>query len=67
MFSTKLFSEHLMQKSQDDNLSMRKAAKIIGTSTPTLSRLISKKSMPDLKTFNLCCNWMGIPMEFFFL
>lgn len=65
-FNKKLFAEQLLSRQKDNQLSVRKAAKEIGISASTLSRLNNQQIIPDLETFYLCVKWLGIEMEFFF-
>jgi len=46
-------------------IGMREAAKEIGISTPTLSRLENKRP-PDINTFYLVCKWLNREMSYFF-
>jgi transcriptional regulator with XRE-family HTH domain len=39
------------------NIDMRQAAKLIGISASTLSR-VERSGMPDIITFGLICNWL---------
>ena len=47
------------------NMHMREAAKVIGLSPATLSRLENKK-MPDAETLMTICAWLNQPAEEFF-
>jgi transcriptional regulator with XRE-family HTH domain len=47
------------------NLDLRTAAKKIGTSPATLSR-VENGGMPDLNTYALLCEWASVPMSDFF-
>ena len=42
----------------DNNMSMQQAAKEIGISKATISRL-EKSSIPDVDTFAKVCQWLG--------
>lgn len=66
IFNKQLFAEYLLLWQKDGKLSVRKAAKEIGISASTLSRLNNQQIIPDLETFYLCVKWLGIEMEFFF-
>lgn len=65
-FNKRLFAEHLLSWQNQGGLSVRKAAKEIGISASTLSRLNNQQIIPDLETFYLCIKWLGMEMEFFF-
>ena len=59
------FSKAIRQKRLIElNISGREAAKAIGVSYPTLSR-IENGNMPDLITYANVCKWLGVPMETF--
>lgn len=65
-FNKQLFAERLLMAQHKEKLSVRKAAKIIGISASTLSRLNNQQIIPDLETFYLCVKWIGMEMDFFF-
>jgi len=65
-FNKELFAEYLLLWQKDGKLSVRKAAKEIGISASTLSRLNNQQIIPDLETFYLCVKWIGMEMDFFF-
>lgn len=64
-FNKKLFADKLLSKQKENKLSVRKAAKEIGISASTLSRLNNQQIIPDLETFYLCVKWIGMEMEVF--
>ena len=66
-FNSEYFAERLLIKQRVYALSVRKAAKEIGISAASLSRLNNSKFIPDINTFNSCCDWMGLPMGIFFI
>ncbi len=66
-FNSEYFAERLLIKQKIYTLSVRKAAKEIGISASNLCRLNNSKFIPDVNTFNSCCDWMGLPMEIFFI
>lgn len=45
-------------------ISCQEAAKQIGVTKATISRLENKK-MPDLITYAKCCKWLGVTMNKF--
>ena len=47
------------------SISLGDAAKQTGLSKATLSRL-EKGSLPDVRTYAIVCQWLGMPMESFF-
>lgn len=65
-FKKQIFAEKLIVRQKEERLSLRKAAKEIGISASTLSRLNNQQIIPDLETFYLCVKWLGIEMDFFF-
>lgn len=64
-FDTELFSITISNKCHLYRISLRTAAKQIGISAPTLSRLQNKR-LPDLITYQRCCKWLNVDMDFFF-
>lgn len=66
-FNAEFFAHRLKLKKKVFNLSIREAAKQIGISPATLSRLNREKFVPDVNTFYLCCKWLSVDMKFFFL
>lgn len=66
IFNKGLFAEQLLVRQKENQLSVRKAAKEIGISASTLSRLNNQQIIPDLETFYLCVKWIGMEMDFFF-
>lgn len=57
------FSALLLQKRcVEKRISMRDAAREIGISAATLSRLENKKT-PDIQTYYQCCIWLEIDMR----
>lgn len=64
-FNRNLFSQALANKQWIYKLNIRDASKQIGISAPTLSRLKNEK-MPDLITYQKCCKWLNVDMDFFF-
>lgn len=66
-FNKEIFSQLLFIRQKEKVLSVRKAAKEIGISASTLSRLNNQQIIPDLETFYLCVKWIGMEMEFFFI
>lgn len=65
-FNKHLFAEQLLVRQKENKLSVRKAAKEIGISASTLSRINNQQKTPDLETFYLCVKWIGMEMDFFF-
>lgn len=65
-FNKELFAEQLLVRQKENKLSVRKAAKKIGISASTLSRINNQQKTPDLETFYLCVKWIGMEMEVFF-
>lgn len=64
-FNRSLFSMAFSNKQWMYRLNIRDASKQIGISAPTLSRLQHEK-MPDLITYQKCCKWLNVDMDFFF-
>jgi transcriptional regulator with XRE-family HTH domain len=63
----KTFSKAIRQKRLIDlNITGREAAKVIGISYPTLSR-VENSNMPDLITYANICKLLGVPMEKFII
>jgi transcriptional regulator with XRE-family HTH domain len=61
----KSFSKAIRQKRIIDlNITGREAAKVIGISYPTLSR-VENSNMPDLITYANICKWLGVSMDTF--
>jgi transcriptional regulator with XRE-family HTH domain len=59
------FSKAIRQKRIIDmDINGREAAKKIGISHPTLSR-IENHNMPDLLTYANICKWLNVPMDTF--
>lgn len=46
------------------NIDMRQAAKLIGVSASTISR-VERGGMPDMITFGLICEWLKIDLKVF--
>lgn len=65
-FNSDLFALRLNLKMQFFGLSLRNAAKNIGISPATLSRLTTAKNIPDVYTYYACCKWLSLDMDFFF-
>ena len=65
-FNQELFASRLMLKQRAMYLSVTEAAKQIGISKATLSRLNRGVFLPDVNTYIVCCRWLDVPMEFFF-
>lgn len=53
-----------MIKSKRGNLGLRSAAKEIGISAPTLSR-IEQGNLPDIETYLKICEWLNVPSNYF--
>jgi len=66
IFNEDLFSTKLFEKQQAYKLSVRTAAKEIGISASTLSRLNRAEFLPDVYTYFRCCQWLKIEMNYFF-
>lgn len=65
-FDLHLFASLLICKRIEFKISLRKAAKQIGISAASLSRIENEKFTPDLETFYKCCLWSNYKMEMFF-
>jgi transcriptional regulator with XRE-family HTH domain len=65
-FNQELFSSRLTLKQRAMYLSVTDAAKEIGISKATLSRLNRGVSLPDVYTYFVCCRWLELEMDFFF-
>lgn len=48
-----------------ENIDIRTAAKQIGISAPTLSRIENEKT-PDVITLALVCEWINVDMDYYF-
>lgn len=66
IFNKGLFAEQLLFRQKENKLSVRKAAKKIGISASTLSRLNNQQIIPDLETFYHCIKWLEMEMDLFF-
>lgn len=64
-FQVKAFSEMIKAKRKWAEFDIRAAAKEIGISASTLSRLENKK-LPDLITCKKVCNWLNLDIDYFF-
>ena len=64
-FNNKKFGFHLRLKQAEFRLTVTNAAKEIGISKATLSRL-NREHVPDVETYFKCCQWLKIDMDFFF-
>lgn len=53
-----------MIKSKRGKRGLRDAAKEIGTSSPTLSR-IENGNLPDIDTYLKICKWLDVPSDYF--
>lgn len=66
VFDTKSFSKHLRQKRLiERNETMQVIADELNISKATLSRCENCKT-PELETYALLCEWLGMPMNQFF-
>lgn len=65
-FKKKLFAEALIKKQKEKKLSVRSAAKEIGISAATLSRLNRGLIVPDLDTYYNCVSWLNVDFKKFF-
>jgi len=65
-FNQDAFASRLTLKQRAMYLSVTEAAKQIGISKATLSRLNRGVFLPDVYTYFVCCRWLDVPMEFFF-
>lgn len=64
MFELSEFSSYMINYRNDLKISLRTAAKQIGISASSLSRIEHCKFTPDLETYYKCCKWMKYPMFF---
>lgn len=64
-FNCKALGAMVSSKRKWDELGLRDAAKLIGTSPATLSRVENGK-LPDLITCKMICNWLHVDMNYFF-
>jgi len=64
IFNQKLFTEKVSTHRKYQQLSMRSAAKKIGISASTLSR-IEAGSPPDIESYCKLCRWMMITSDYF--
>jgi len=60
------FSLNMRLRAAEYRLNVTAAAKEIGISKPTLSRINREIGMPDIYTYFLCCKWMDKEMTSFF-
>ena len=65
-FNQALFSHKLRDKQYQLRLNVTAAAKEIGVSKSTLSRLNRDAGLPDVDSYFMCCKWLDIDMNFFF-
>ena len=65
-FNSELFGRHLRIKAAEFKLNYTNAAKEIGISKATFSRLANESGLPDVDTFATCCEWLNQPMIMFF-
>jgi DNA-binding XRE family transcriptional regulator len=59
-------AQRLINRQMDLNLNVTNAAKEIGISKSTLSRLNRNLIVPDVETYYKCCEWLCLPMDYFF-
>ena len=64
-FNKSKFGSKLRIRQAELNLNVTNAAKEIGISKSTLSRLNRQKIIPDIETYYKCCEWLAYPMEYF--
>jgi len=60
------FSHHLRMKQFELKLNVTKAAKEIGISKATLSRMNREIGTPDINSYFLCCKWLKVSMQHYF-
>lgn len=65
-FNQNLFAYRLRIKQQALHLSVTTAAKEIGITKATLSRLNREKTIPDVITYAKCCIWLKLSLDYFF-
>ena len=65
-FNSKSFSEMIKAKREWEGTGLRNAAKNIGVSPATLSR-IENGRLPDLINCKKICNYLNIGIDYFFL
>lgn len=64
-FNSIAFGAMVSSKRKWEEIGLREAAKTIGTSYATLSR-IENGSLPDLITCKQICDWLNVDMNYFF-
>jgi transcriptional regulator with XRE-family HTH domain len=67
-FNDSLFAEmiHKQRLITKPSVSTREAARQIGISASTLSRLENRRFVPDIYTYYSVCAWLDKPMDYFF-
>jgi len=65
-FNSERFAQMLRLRQYEKRLNVTAAAKEIGISKATLSRLNREKGLPDVYTYFLCCKWLERDMIAFF-
>lgn len=65
-FNTELFSKHMRIRIAIFRLKLGDAAKEIGISKATLSRINREIGLPDVETFGKCCKWLETDMTMYF-
>lgn len=66
-FDLAVFASLMQYTRNDMELSIRKAAKSIGISASTLSRIEAGKITPDLESYYKCCKWANYSTDYFFI
>ena len=66
MLDKELLGHRLRMQQITLQLSVTAAAKEIGISKSTLSRLNREKIVPDVETYYKCCIWLKQNLEYFF-
>jgi transcriptional regulator with XRE-family HTH domain len=61
-----LLGSRLRIRQLEYHLTVTQAAKEIGISKSTLSRLNRELIIPDVETYYKCCDWLCFPMDYFF-
>jgi transcriptional regulator with XRE-family HTH domain len=64
-FNQELFAATIQAKRKWSNLNVTQAAKEVGISLATLSR-IENNHPPDLMTYYAICKWLTLDMNYFF-
>jgi transcriptional regulator with XRE-family HTH domain len=64
-FDSLSFAKSIQERRKFKKLGVREAAKEIGISAATLSR-VENQRLPELVTYNAICNWLSLDMNYFF-